>query len=127
MFPSIYQPVRFFDPAQIPQNVAWMAIGWSIEYGFKKLLKFHPIKINKHQIWRNFQWFRIFCNAINFIFCMYIGNFLKFIGLGIIGKQLDKIMFFNFTHGFSVFKKLEPDMADYILNKLKEFMNKNKK
>lgn len=119
------QPVRFFDPAQIPQNIIWMGISWVVRYGLEKLWKYHPIKINRHQIWRNFQWFRIFCNAINFIGCMYVGNFLKFIRLGFIANSLDKIMFFNFTHGFSVFKKLEPEMADYILNKLKEFLSKN--
>jgi len=126
MYLSFFQPFRFFDPTQIPQNLVWVGISWGIHFALKKLWQYNPIKINRHQIWRNFQWFRISCNAICLIKCMYIGIFMKRIGLGTIEKQLDKIIFFNISHGFSIFKKLEPQAAEYLLNKLKEFVNKNK-
>jgi len=38
--------------------------------------------------------------------------------------MIDKIMMYHFKSGFKTFKKLEPEMAEYIYEKLKEWANK---
>lgn len=50
----------------------------------------------------------------------------KYIGLKIVERQFDKIIFFNLKHGFEIFRKLEPQVAEHILIRLKEWIDKNK-
>jgi len=44
---SLFQPFRFFDPAQIPQNLFWMGAGWGIHYGLKKTTKTQSYQIQQ--------------------------------------------------------------------------------
>ena len=122
---SICIPFRFFDPAQITHNVIWMIMGWAIPYTLNKLRLSNIFKISRHAIWRKFQWYKIGFHALSLIACMYIGNFWKFVGLEIVEKQFTKIMFFNLKCGFAIFKKIEPDVAEAILTKLREWITKH--
>jgi len=122
---SVILPYKFFDPVQIPQNLFWMGAGWGIHYGLKKLLKHNPIKFNKKQIWRNFQWFRIVCHGLAFLGWVYASMFCEVMRFKSTEKRIEKIMFYNFKSGFKIFKKLEPEMAEYIYEKLKELANKD--
>lgn len=121
---SLYLSFSFFDPAQITHNVIWMIMGWVISYALNKLRLSNIFKISRHAIWRKFQWYKIGFHALSLIASMYIGNFWKFVGLEIVEKQFTKIMFFNLTCGFAIFKKIEPDVAEAILSKLKEWASK---
>ncbi|MCH7647036.1 MAG: hypothetical protein IIA83_00295 [Thaumarchaeota archaeon] len=122
---SICVPFRFFDPSQISQGIMWMILGWAFPYGWNKLRLSNIFKISRLAIWRKFQWCTIGLHAISLIACMYIGNFWKFVGLEIVEEQFTRIMVFNLTYGFKIFKKLEPDIAEVILTKLKEWTTKH--
>ena len=110
-----YLSLTIFDPSQIPQNIIWIGLSWGLHYILKKFWQRHPIKINKHQIWRKFQWYRIFGHSLSFIVWMYFGNFWKLVRLRIIERQINKILSYHFTAGFGIFKQLEPEMAEYII------------
>ena len=115
----------FFDPSQIPQNIIWMGIGFGIQYAWKKLVKSHQFKLNRRQIWRNFQWFKIGYHAISFLIWGYVNTYGEIFSFKRIEKGTEKILLYHFKSGFTIFKKLEPEMAEYIFNKLKELATKS--
>ena len=118
---NIIQFDKFFDPSEIAEKMIWSGILWGVSYMVKILLKRHPIKINIHQFWRKFQWLRIVAHALSFVVWAYAEDFVLFWGLSRGEKITNKIMRYNFNSGFNIFKKLEPEMADYVYNKLKEW------
>ena len=122
---SLYQYAGFFDPAQISQNIIWLGIGWGAQYAWSKLIKNHKFNLNRRQIWRNFQWFKIGCHAISFLIWGHVNTFGEIFYFKHIEKGTEKILIYHFKSGFAIFKKLEPEMAEYIFNKLKELANKS--
>lgn len=122
---SLNHYAGFFDPSQISQNIIWLGIGLGLQYIWKKLVKNYQFKLNKCQIWRNFQWLKIACHTVSFLAWSYVNTFGEIFGFKHIEKGAEKILFYNFKSGFTIFKKLEPEMAEYLLGKLKEWTAKH--
>ena len=125
VYMSLNHHAGFFDPSQISQNIFWLGIGLGLPYIWKKLVKNYQFKLNKHQIWRNFQWFKIGCHAVSFLIWGYVHTFGEIFYFKHIEKGTEKILLYHFKSGFAIFKKLEPEMAEYIFNKLKELATKS--
>jgi len=121
---SLHHYAGFFDPSQISQNIIWIGIGWAAQYAWSKLIKNHQFKLNRRQIWRNFQWFKIGCYAVSFLIWGHVHTFGEIFYFKHIEKGAEKILLYHFNAGFAIFKKLEPEMAEYIFNKLKELATK---
>lgn len=125
VYMSLNYYAGFFDPSQFPEKIIWMGIAWGIQYAWKKLIKNYQFKLNRRQIWRNFQWFKIGCHAISFLIWSRINTYGEIFSFKRIEKGTEKILIYNFKSGFTIFKKLEPEMAEYLLGKLKEWTAKH--
>lgn len=120
---SLNMHYQFIDISQIPQNIVWTAIGLAIPYIWKKFKQW-DFTMSMHKIWRKFQWSKIGLHAISLLVCFYVGKFWEFFGLKIVSDQVTKVMIINLKCGFYIFKKLEPEVADAILVKVKEWLTK---
>jgi len=114
-------PIRFFDVPSLPTNLTFLILGWGIPFLWKKLIQKHPIKINREQIWRNYQWAKIGYRFFHLVGLAYLESFLSKIRIAKFNDRIYRAFRNDIYVGFRTFKELEPGVAYWIFQELEKF------